>query len=413
MNRPKCRRLASCAIATAAVAGTATGCGSTGTSSSPSHTYVVWDPYPQFDENSPWAALLSSCGTTAGVKVVRNTFDTGEMADMLEAAVPQDAQPDVLILDNPTVTELAGRGLLTTTTQNGIDTSAVQANLLAAGRDRAGVYGTPIGANTLALYYNKKILQTAGVDISTVKDWASLTDALAKVSASGKQGITFVGSGSEEETFQFLPWFWGSGAQLTKLDSAQATSALSLWTDWIHQHYTTKVTDIQTQAASWKDFQTGQVAFAENGTWQLPSAKQLPFGYGIIPMPAKDGGDAPVPLGGEFVTIPAQKNTSRYAISNRIVTCLTSADNSYATDTTLSYIAPVTAVQTKQVTSDPALAVWKRAVQDAKGRTSDNLGAKYPTISQALSNAVSTALTGNKTPQAALAAAQSSATAAK
>ena len=74
----------------------------------------------------------------------------------------------------------------------------------------------PIGANTLALYYNKAVLKAAGVDVATIKDWDSLTAALAKVKAAGKKGITFSAIGTEEGSFQFLPWFWGSGANLTE-----------------------------------------------------------------------------------------------------------------------------------------------------------------------------------------------------
>ena len=57
--------------------------------------------------------------------------------------------------------------------------------------------------------------------------------------------------------------------------------------------------------------------------------------------------------------------------------------------------------------------MYQRAAPGTRGRTSDNLGARYPAISQALSNTVSTAPSGNETPQAALAAAQAVATAAK
>ena len=38
--------------------------------------------------------------------------------------------------------------------------------------------------------------------------------------------------------------------------------------------------------------------------------------------------------------MPVQKDTARYATSQKLVACLTSADNSLTTDTTLSYIAP-------------------------------------------------------------------------
>ena len=35
------------------------------------------------------------------------------------------------------------------------------------------------------------------------------------------------------------------------------------------------------------------------------------MGAKIIPIPAENGGAAPAPTGGEFFTIPVQKNTAR------------------------------------------------------------------------------------------------------
>src|SRR5204863_6539944 len=140
-------------------------------------------------------------------------------------AAQQGNSADVLIVDNPVVSTLAEAGVLSTTDDTKIDTSAILPNLLGAGQSGGKTYGIPIGANTLALYYNKAVLQAAGVDIATVKDWPSLTAALGKVKTAGKKGITFSAIGTEEGSFQFLPWFWGSGADLKKLDSSQAVSA--------------------------------------------------------------------------------------------------------------------------------------------------------------------------------------------
>ncbi|MEK8107121.1 extracellular solute-binding protein [Micromonospora sp. M12] len=148
----------------------------------------------------------------------------------------------------------------------------------------------PIGANTLALYYNKDLLTAAGVDPAAVTDWTSLNSALAKVKAKGKKGITFSAIGTEEGSFQFLPWFWGSGAQLTGLDSPQAVSALTLWTDWLRQGHAPNSVINNTQTTSWQEFATGNYAFAENGTWQLANAEKLGFSYGTIPIPASAGG---------------------------------------------------------------------------------------------------------------------------
>jgi multiple sugar transport system substrate-binding protein len=401
--------LAAAVMTTTLVACSSGSSGSGSSGDSAGGTYQIWDPYPQFDDSSAWVTLLKKCGTDAGVTVKRTGYDTSDLTNKALLAAQQGNSPDVLIVDNPVVSTLADAGALATTDDTKIDTSAMLPNLLGAGQSGGKTYGVPIGANTLALYYNKKVLTAAGVDPATVKDWPSLTAALAKVKAAGKKGITFSAIGTEEGSFQFLPWFWGSGANLTQLDSAQAVSALQLWTGWLHQGYAPNSIINNTQTTSWQEFATGDYAFAENGTWQLANAKKTGFEYGVIAIPASSGGTAPAPTGGEFVTVPVQSDTGRYATSAKIVNCLTGSDNLLATDTTLSYVAPTDAVQQKQAAANPDLKVWIDAVKAAKGRTGDNLGTKYPRISEPLWTAVQAALSGSKSPQEALTAAQQTA----
>jgi multiple sugar transport system substrate-binding protein len=395
--------------------GLAAGCSSSsspGSSSAGSKTYTIWDPYPQFDGSSDWVKLLTKCGTDAGVTVKRTGYDTTDLTNKALLAAQQGNSPDVLIVDNPVVSTLAEAGVLTTTDDTKLDTTGIEPNLLAAGQLDGKTYGVPIGANTLALYYNKKVLGAAKVDPATIKDWTSLTAALAKVKAAGKKGITFSAIGTEEGSFQFLPWFWGSGANLTQLDSAQGVAALTLWKDWLKQGYAPNSIINNTQTTSWQEFATGDYAFSENGTWQLANAKKTGFDWGIIPIPSQAGGTAPAPTGGEFVTAPVQKDTGKYAATEKIIACLTSADNALTTDTTLSYVAATDAVQQKQVAANAELKVWVEAVQAAKGRTSDNLGTKYPKISEPMWTAFQAALSGSKSPQEALAGAQKTAAAA-
>ncbi|MGA5200684.1 sugar ABC transporter substrate-binding protein [Streptomyces variegatus] len=411
MNRSARRRLTAAVLTVVAVTASATACSSggsgTSTKAADNGTYTIWDPYPQFDKSSAWAKLLDGCGTEAGVKIKRTAFDTSDLTNKALLAAQQDNSADVLIVDNPVVSTLAEAGLLTTTDDNKLDTSKVNPNLLAAGQSGGKTYGTPIGANTLALYYNKKVLKDAGVDIASVKDWKSLTAALTKVKKAGKKGITFSAIGTEEGSFQFLPWFWGSGAQLTALDSEQAVSALSLWKNWLDKGYAPNSVINNTQTTSWQEFASGDYAFAENGTWQLANADKAGFDYGVIPVPSASGGDAAAPTGGEFVTVPVQGDTGRYATTQKLVSCLTNSQNLLETDTTLSYVAPTAEVQDKQVAANAKLKPWVDAVKAAKGRTSDDLGTKYPKISEQLWKAVQSALSGSASPKDALGSAQS------
>src|SRR4029078_1603114 len=97
-------------------------------------------------------------------------YDTTDLTSKALLAAQQGNSPDVLIIDNPVISTLADAGVLTTTEDAKIDTSSVQPNLLAAGQIGGKTYGIPIGANTLALYYNTAVLQAAGRDTTAGTD---------------------------------------------------------------------------------------------------------------------------------------------------------------------------------------------------------------------------------------------------
>ncbi|GAA2252610.1 ABC transporter substrate-binding protein [Streptomyces atrovirens] len=408
------RRLPITAVAVVAALGTVAACGggagsSDAESGGAGKTYTFWDPYPQFDASSQWGKLVEQCGTEAGVEVKRTAYDTTDLGNKALLAAQQGNAPDVMLVDNPVVSTLVEAGILNKVTDVGLETGAVQENILGAGTIGGAAYGTPIGANTLALYYNKEVLDAVGVDPASVKDWDSLTTALKKVKDKGRKGITFSAINTEEGSFQFLPWFWGAGGDLTELDSPEGEAALSLWEQWVDSGYAPKSVLQNTQTTSWQEFATGAYAFAENGTWQLGNAEKAGFEYGVISIPGRDGGSAPVPTGGEFVTVPVQEDTARYETSSEIVTCLTSSDNLLKTDTTLSYVAPTEEVQKQQVEADAELEPWVTAVAAARGRTSDGLGTKYPVISEPMWTAVQSALSGGQSPKDALSEAQEAA----
>jgi multiple sugar transport system substrate-binding protein len=400
-------------IAAAVVVAALTGIGLVGCSSSGgggSKTYTFWDPYAGYTASSPWAKLIDKCGTEAGVKIKRTTFDTTDLTNKALLAGQQGTAPNVLIIDNPVVSTLASSGMLTTTATNGLSTSADIKGILDAGIINGKTYGVPVGANTLQLYYNKDVLSAAGIDPASIKDWDSLNAALAKLKSAGKGGITFSAVGTEEGSFQFLPWFWGAGANLRDLDSAGAVAALTQWTDWLKEGYAPNSALTNVQTVAWNQFATGTYGFAEEGPWEMGPAKSLNFKYGIIPIPSQKGGTpAQTPTGGEFLTIPVQKDTSTYKTSTKIVDCLTATKNIVGTNETLNYVPPTKAAQAAFVKAQPDFQTWVDAVNNAKSRTGDNLGTKYPKISQPMWTAIQNALSGSQSPSAALQQAQAAA----
>ena len=405
------------AVLTAVIAvGALASCSSTpsggGTESAASGTHTWWDPYPQHEEGSDWANRVEACGTEAGVKIQRTAYDTTALTNQALLAAQENNSPDIILLDNPAVSTLASTGMVSTVEELGLDVSGIDENLLAAGELDGETYGIPIGANTLALYYNVDILSSAGVDPASITSWDSLDAALAKIAATGKRGITFSALNTEEGSFQFLPWFWGAGAELSELNSADAVEALELWKGWLDAGYAPNSVITNSQNTVWEEFLTGEFGFAENGTWQVNSAAEADFTTGVITLPAKTGGAAPAPTGGEFIIAPVQSDTARYDVTRQIIECMTTAEGFVETANTFAYYIPPTADgQEALLEEQPELDTWVAAVQAAKGRTSDNLGTDYPVISEQLWTAVQSALSGATTPQAALDAAQEAAAA--
>jgi len=355
-------------------------------------TINVWDPYPQYNDSSDWAKYVQSCAP-AGTTIKRTTAATSDLLNNLTSAVKEDNAPDVIMLDNPAVPDAASSGLLASASDVGIDTSGFDANLAGPGTVDGVTYGVPIGANTLGLYYNADILKKAGVDPNSITDWKSLNAALAKVTASGSKGITFAGISGEEGVFQFLPWYWGAGANLKDAGSTQATAAGQLLSDWIGKGYAPKSAISDNQSASWDLFLTGKYAFAENGSWFAKAASNLKFKAVMMPIPGETGGSAPVPTGGEFVLAPLHKDNAagHYAAAKQVIECLVGASNQVKSADKLGYFAASKTLRQQQIDSDAIWKPWTSAIESAQGRTTD-LGAAYTQTSSALSTALQTSL---------------------
>ena len=278
---------------------------------------TVWDPYPQFDDSSDWVKLLNSCGTKAGVTVKRTGYDTTDLTNKTLLAAQQGNAPDVLIVDNPVVSTLAEAGRAHHHRGPGLDTSSFAGRTCSPpGQLDGKTYGVPIGANTLALYYNKTVLKAAGVDIASVKDWDSLTAALAKVKAAGKKGITFSAIGTEEGSFQFLPWFWGVGRRAHRARLAEGGRRAARCGPTGSSRGTPRTPSSTTPrppAGRSSPPATTRSPRTAPGSW--PTRRSPASTTASCRSRRRPAAPRRRPTGGEFVTIPVQKDTARYAPS--------------------------------------------------------------------------------------------------
>src|ERR1700757_747292 len=132
--------------------------------------------------------------------------------------------PAISAIDNPDVLRVAKAGILKDISA---DVSKIQVwsdlypGPKAAVTDGSKVYGVPIGSNSLALYYNKKMFADAGV-ASPPTTWPELTEAATKTTKSPVYGIAFSAVNDEQATWQWEPFLWSNGGRLTDFRSQDA-----------------------------------------------------------------------------------------------------------------------------------------------------------------------------------------------
>ena len=102
-------------------------------------------------------------------------------------------------------------------------------------------------------------------------------------------------------------------------------------------------------------FLAGKLGMMVNGTWQLSALDEAGLNYGVVPIPAKDGGAAPSPLGGEFVEVVAS-DEAKQTLAAQFAQCMIEPDNLKAWAAGQSYIMPYADAAAEQATEDPALA---------------------------------------------------------
>ena len=406
-TRPARSSTSSIAAATALVlaSGLLAACGGGGTDSGGSvDTLTEMDYYNAAPQNTLLPSILDACGQQAGVTIKRQEVPQAQFMPKLLLQASSHALPDLALVDNPDLQQLAATGGLVSLSGAGLSTDGLVPSIVRAGQYQGQTYGIAPGVNSLALYYNTDLFTDAG--LTPPKTWAELVADAQKLTKGSRYGLAFSAVGTEEGVFQFEPFFWTAGASLKQLDSPPAVQALTFVDDLVHKGYASKSVVNWSQADVNDQFAAGNAAMMVNGPWQLPVlTKKTGLNFGIVPIPGPTPADKPVtPLGGEVWAV-GHSTPAREAKAIAVVKCLLGADLSLQWSKAAGYLSSNTTAAEQQGKDDPNLAAFVAELATARARTAD-LGTGYPKASQALYTALQSALAGGTAPQAALAKAQ-------
>ncbi|HKT58043.1 MAG TPA: sugar ABC transporter substrate-binding protein [Microbacterium sp.] len=351
--------------------------------------------------------IYAECAKQVGVTVTANhVAGAGLIAKVLQQASSRTL-PDVLMLDNPDVQQIAATGALSPLSDYNLDGKGSVPAVVAAGSSKGTLYGLAPVVNSIALYYNVDELKAAGV--TPPKTWDELRAAAKKLThkSKGQYGFAMSNINTYEGTWQFLPFFWTAGGDEKNIDTPQAAKALQFVTDLQNDGSMSKSSITWAQADVNNQFIAGKAAMMINGPWQLPAlnaAKGLHFAS--VPIPTPDATTPVVsPLGGETYTVPNTGDKEKMALAGKFVGCLNSAAMQPKIAAVSGNVPSNEAVAATWAQSHPQVASVIATVKTARARTAE-LGGKWPTAATAIYTAVQLALTGKATPAAALQQAQ-------
>jgi multiple sugar transport system substrate-binding protein len=311
--------------------------------------------------------------------------------------------PAISAIDNPDVLRVAKAGILKDISADVAKIevwSDVYPGPKAAVTDGSKVYGVPVGSNSLALYYNKKLLTDGGVS-APPQTWDQLTETATKTTKSPVYGIAFSAVNTEEATWQWEPFLWSNGGSLSDLTSESAKVALELWVDWVKKGLASKDVVNWDQGDVPNQFVSGRAATMVMGPWQLANVKKSGVDFGIVTIPVpKEGSKPVVPLGGEVWCV-LKGDPKVEAAAVKFVQFTQDPSRLRTICDTFNYISSVRSVAKQQGEANPELQPFVDQMATARARSQEG-GAKYPEISLAARTAIQRALTGQATAETAL-----------
>ncbi|WP_165754980.1 MULTISPECIES: ABC transporter substrate-binding protein [Geobacillus] len=329
------------------------------------------------------------------IKIERTYIPFADLKNKLLMGAAAGQLPDIVMIDNPDHQAFAAAGILADITKEVKEWGEADqyfegpwSSTMYKGKN----YGVPNSSNNLALFYNVDMLKEAGID--PPKNWDELREAAKKLTKPGIYGFAVSGVKSEEGTFQFLPFVWQAGEDITNLNSKGTIEALSLWKYMVDNGYMSKEIITQRQQDIAVQFAAGKIAMMVNGTWQIPFLEsEAKVKWDVVTLPVyKQGGTI---LGGENWAITASSkhrdiawDIIKYAQKPENLKKFLQAAGRLPSRKDL--------IQDPFWQEDKHLKVFADGMKVAKARA---YGPNYPKISEAIQEMIQQVITGAKTPE--------------
>lgn len=368
---------------------------STGTASKDGKTEITFWHYMSEDKEGQFVnqAVDEFNNSQDEIYVTAQYLPREELMKQYTIGVVSGELPDCGMVDNPDHNSYASMGVFEDITElyNSWEDASFMEGSINSCYYEDKLYGLPWGNNCLGLFYNKEMLDAAGVAVPTT--WTELEAACEKLTTDTTKGLAISAIGNEEGTFQLMPWLLSSGGSVNDLASEGSKEAMSYLYGLIEKGYISRECVNWTQADAEKQFASGQAAMMINGPWQFSGlANDAPdLDYGVAKVPKADNGEYASVLGGENVAICKGADVEA---SWKFLTWITSKEKSQEICKSIGRFSPRADVNVQEMfAGDELNSVFAEVMPGAQSR---GPSPNWPEISAAIYTAQQEVFTGQK-----------------
>ena len=286
---------------------------SAGTSAAPSDagytgpeatiTYSIWGDPSEIKNQQAIVDAFHVANPKITVKVTVSDWEP--YWDKLQTSIAGGDAPDVFAMDGPLFPDYQSRDVLLDLKplidRDGYNLGQLADQAVADFTTPGGQFGLPRDLNVVALYYNKKMFDTAGIPYPDGSwDWAKLTEVAKKLTIRGAGGKVSQWGFYTETTDMENYWselVWQNGGDIVSADrktslvgSEQAAGGIQFLQDLIWKDKV--MPDASITDALGDAFEQGQAAMEANGSWLVATHQAAGINFGIAPLPKGPAGQA-------------------------------------------------------------------------------------------------------------------------
>jgi multiple sugar transport system substrate-binding protein len=343
LSRREFLRGTAATFAAPALAGSAAtllaGCG--GDSGGSSNELTFWNHVgPTEDQNpqSQWfVSMVEDWNKNNDVKVRLRYLPVSEYlaGTALQTAFQSGEGPDIFLISPGDFLRYYNGGVLQDLTP--YRSAQVRADYLPGVLDTRmvddKVYGLPMETEPLAMYYDIKAFERAGLSEGDLpRTWDDLLNVADRLTNDKRFGVLFETIPGYYQNFTWYPFMWMGGGTAVQdgkstFDSPATVAALQLWQDTIETGVAPRKPQGDGAGNASANLASGFCAMQQTGIWAAADLdrEQKGFEYGVFRLPTPPGGTYTTDLGGwAFVANSQGKNPE--AAAKFVAWALGSAD---------------------------------------------------------------------------------------